>query len=118
MHFFLKVETDHFILLFYYYFFFFLPFLGPLLQHMKIPSLGVKLELQLLAYATATAILDPSHVFDLYHSLRQSWIPDPLSESRDQTCILMDTSQISFCCATMGTPFCFIYLFFGHTWSM
>ena len=34
-------------------------FLGPYLQHMEIPSLGVKLELQLLAYTTATATLDP-----------------------------------------------------------
>ena len=29
------------------------------LQHLKVPSLGVKLELQLLAYTTATAMLDP-----------------------------------------------------------
>ena len=29
-------------------------FLGPHLRHMEVPRLGVKLELQLLAYATAT----------------------------------------------------------------
>jgi len=28
---------------------------------------------------------------------------DPLSEARDQTCILMDTSQICFHCTTMGS---------------
>ena len=28
--------------------------------------------------------------------------PDALSEARDQTCILMDTSQICFHCTTMG----------------
>ena len=31
-------------------------------------------------------------------------IPDPLSQARGQTCILMDTSQIHFCWATTGTP--------------
>ena len=43
------------------------------------PRLGVKLELQLLATATATP--DPSHVFDLRHS---SW----------QCRILIETSWI------------------------
>ena len=41
-------------------------FLGPHLQHTEVPRLGVKLELQLLAYATAT--WDPSHIYDLHHS--------------------------------------------------
>ena len=34
-------------------------FLGPHLQHMDVPRLGVKLELYLLAYTTATAMQDP-----------------------------------------------------------
>lgn len=42
---------------------------------------------------------------DLYHS---SW--QHLSEARDQTCILMDTSQTGFHCAMMGTP-CIYFLF-------
>ena len=33
----------------------------------------------------------------LYHSSQQHWILNPLSKARDQTCILMDTSQIRFC---------------------
>jgi len=33
--------------------FFFFSFLGPHLQHMEVPGLGVKLELQLPAYTTA-----------------------------------------------------------------
>ena len=33
----------------------FFPFLGLHLQHMEVPSLGVKLELELPAYTTATA---------------------------------------------------------------
>ena len=33
-------------------------------------------------------------------------MPDPrrMSEARDRTPVLIDTSQIHFCCATMGTP--------------
>ena len=58
---------------------------------MEVPRLGVKLELQLLAYATAMATLDPSHIFDLRHSLQQCWILNLLSEARDRTHILVDT---------------------------
>ena len=54
--------------------------------------LGVELELQLLAYTTA----------------KQHGILNPLYEAGDRTQILMDTSQICFCCATMGNlPFSF-----------
>ena len=41
-------------------------FLGPHLRYMEVPGLGVELELQLLAYATAiTAMPDPSPVYNL-----------------------------------------------------
>ena len=66
--------------------------IGLQLWYMDIPRLGVELELQLLAYATATAMQDPSCIYDLYHSLQQCWILNPLSTARDQTCILIDTS--------------------------
>ena len=46
----------------------------------------VELKLQLLAYATAT-----TQSFNLRCSLWQHRILKPLSELRDQTCILMDT---------------------------
>ena len=59
---------------------------------MGVPRPGVKSELQLLAYTTATAMLDPSCVWDLHHSLQQRGILNPLSEARDQTYILMDIS--------------------------
>ena len=36
-----------------------------------------KSELQLRAYATATATGNPSHVCNLHSSLQQPWIPDP-----------------------------------------
>ena len=77
-------------------------FLGPHLQHMQVPRLGVESELQLPAYATATR--DQSCVFNLHHRSQQRQIPDPLSKARDRTCVLMDTSQIHFHCATMGIP--------------
>ena len=40
----------------------------------------VELELQLPAYATATATLGPSHIFNLHHSLQQCQILHPGSE--------------------------------------
>ena len=51
-------------------FFPFLSFSGLHSQHMKVPRLGAELELQLLAYAAATATPDPSHIGDLHHSSR------------------------------------------------
>ena len=75
-------------------FFFFFCFLGPHLQHVEVPRLEIKSELQLPAMATATAMWDPRRICDLHHSSRQPWIPDPLSEARDQTHILMDISQV------------------------
>ena len=71
---------------------------------MEVPRLGVVSELQLPAYATATATRDPGCMCNLHHSSQQGQIPDPLSKARDQTHILMDTSQIRFHCTTMGTP--------------
>ena len=49
---------------------------------MEVPRLGVKLELQLPAYTTATAMWDPSHICDLYHSSWQRWNLKPLREVR------------------------------------
>ena len=57
--------------------------LGLHLQHMELPRLGVKLELQLLAYTTATETQDLSCICNLHHSLRQRWILNPVSEARD-----------------------------------
>ena len=70
---------------------------------MEVSRLGVKSELLPLAYATATATQDLSHVCDLHHSSQQCQIFNPLSKARDGTCILMEASQIRFCWATMGT---------------
>ena len=67
-------------------------------------SSQAKSELQLPACTTATAMPDPSCVYDRHHSSRQCWILNPPKESRDQTRNLMDASQIHFCCTTTGTP--------------
>ena len=85
-------------------FYFIICFLGLHSQHTEVPRPGVELDLQLLAFTTTTATQDLSCICDIHHSSWQCQIPDPLSKARDQTCILMDTSQICFCCATTGTP--------------
>ena len=58
-------------------------FLQLYLQHMEVPRLGVKLELQVQTYTTAIAITDRSHICNPHHSLRQNQTLNPLSEARD-----------------------------------
>ena len=72
-------------------------------QHMEVPRPGVQSELQWPAYATATAMQDPSCFCDLHHSTRQCQILNPLREARDWT-FLTDTSWVPYLCATTGTP--------------
>ena len=78
-------------------------FVGLHLRHMDVPRLGVESELWLQACTTATATPDPSHIWDLHHTSQQCQILNPLIKARDRTCVLMDTSQIRFRWATMGT---------------
>ena len=59
---------------FYFFLSFFFCFLGLYPQHMEVPRLRVQSELQLPAYTTATAMEDPSQLWDLHHSSRQHWI--------------------------------------------
>ena len=61
---------------------------------MEVPRLGVQSELQLLTYTADAATLDPSHVCNPHRSSQQLWICNPLSEARNRTCILMDTSWV------------------------
>ena len=58
---------------------------------MEVPGLGVKSELQLAVYATATATPDPNCICDLFYSLWLHQILNPLNKARDQISILMDT---------------------------
>ena len=76
MYYFIKVICNQF------FFLFFFCFVGLHLQHMEVPRLGVKSYLQLLAYCTAPAMPDPSHVCDLHHSSLQHWILNPLRRPR------------------------------------
>ena len=91
------------------FFFFFLVFLGLHLWHMKVPRLGVELELQLPAYATATATQVLSCIFDLHRSLWQCWILSPLSEARDRTTSWWILVGFLACWPTMGTPVIFTF---------
>ena len=79
---------------------------------MKVPRLGVEMELHLQAYAivTATATPDPSRFFELHHSLQQPWILNPLSEARDSNLILMDTSQVLNLLSLSGNSRCLLIL--------
>ena len=61
---------------------------------MEVPGLEVKSELQLPAYPTATARPDMSHICGLHCGLKQHQILNSLSEPRDLTQILMDTSWV------------------------
>ena len=61
------------------------------MRHTEVPRLGVKSELQLLAYTTAMAMLDLGHIF----GLQQPRILNPLSEARDGTSIITDTISCS-----------------------
>ena len=90
-----------------FFFSFLFCFLGLYPRHMEVLRLGVQLELLLPACTTATVTSYPSRICDLHHSSRQRWILDPLSEARDQTRVLMDTSQVHYHCTTVGTPLIF-----------
>ena len=100
----------------WYFLFFFLSFgllafLGLHPRHLKVPRLGVQSELQLLAYITATATRDLGCICDLHQSSQQCWILNPLSEARDQTCVLT-LVRFTNSWATTGTPESYFLSFF------
>jgi len=67
-------------------------FLQPHLQHVEVPRLKAESELQRQAYATAPATPDLNHICDVFQSLGQRQILNPLKEARDQTCISQQLS--------------------------
>ena len=78
------------------FFFFFFFFLGPQWRHMEIPGcMGqIGAAAASLSHSHSHTGSEPSHIFNLHSSLWQCWILNPLSEARDQTCNLMDTSRV------------------------
>ena len=78
---------------------------------MELPRRGVKSELQLPAYSTATAMPDLSCICSLCHSLQQCLILNPLSEARGQTCVLMDTTRVLDLLSSSGNSFFFFFFF-------
>ena len=89
---------------FFLFLFLFFVFLLAHPWHLEVPRLRVKLEVQLLAYTTATATPDPSHVCTLHHSSWQCWILNPLSKAGDRTRNLKVPSRIHFSYATTEIP--------------
>ena len=79
---------------------------------MEVPRLGVKLELQLPAYTTATAMRDLSRICNLYHGSWQRRILNPLSKGRDRTATSWFLVGFVNHCATTGTPNILNFLFF------
>ena len=75
------------------YFFFSFSFSGLTCSICKFPGWDPS-ELQLLAYATATAIRDLSRIRNLRYSFWQHQILTPLGEAWGLTYILMDTSPV------------------------
>ena len=79
----IKEKADSlFIMDFFFLSFFFFCFLEPSIWHMEVPRLGFKLELQQLAYTTATSTQDLSRIFCIHRSWQRP-ILNPLSKARD-----------------------------------
>ena len=60
---------------------------------MEVPRLVARSELQVPAYPTATATPDLNCISNLRCRLWQCWILNPLSEAKDQTHILPETTS-------------------------
>ena len=63
---------------------------------MKVPRLGVKSELQLLACTTATATQDLSSICDLHCGSGECHVLNPPSEARDGIHVFMDPSWVCY----------------------
>ena len=93
----------YYLLLLFCFVLFFV-FLGPHPWSMEVSRLGVKSELQLLAYTTATATPHLSHVCDLHASSRQRWILNPWVRPGIKPMLSWILARFLTCWATTGTP--------------
>ena len=89
---------------------------------MEVPRLGVKLELQLQVYTTATATGDPYRVCDLHYSSWQCQILNQLSKAWDRTHILLHTSWVHNLLTHNGNSISVFFLsfpfFFSFLWPL
>ena len=74
----------------YFHFFFFFIMAAPVACGSLWATGGIGAAA--VAYTTAMATLDPSHICDLCRSLLQCRILNPLSKARDRNCILAETT--------------------------
>ena len=82
------------VITFCFVLFCFVLFLAPYPRYMEGPRLRVESELQLRAYTAATATPDLCRVRGLQHSSQHRQTLSPLSEARDGTRVLMDSSRV------------------------
>ena len=93
--------------------FFFFTFLGPHLQHVEVPRLGIEKKLQLLAYATATATRNPSAIFVRAHPNARSlthWVRPGIKPT--SSWILVRWTQFLLSRDGNSSSFLFILFFF------
>ena len=83
---------------------FYFTFFRAQVQHIEVPRLGVELELQLLAYPTATAMWDPSLISNLHHSLWNAGSLTHWARPGIKPASSWRLSQVRYCWGTTGTP--------------
>ena len=88
-----RVGYSHLSCIGNYHFLFFSFFFPPLFFRATPAAYGSS---QARGQIGAIAMLDLSHVYDLPLSSQQYQILNPLSQARDQTRVLMDTSQVLY----------------------
>ena len=90
-----------------FFFFFFVFFLAAPAAYGSYQARGlIGAAAPSLCHSQGIATPDLRLVWELHHSPWQRRILNPLSETREQTCILMDTRQVCYCWAMMETPTC------------
>ena len=77
---------------------------------METPRLGVELEVQLQAYATATATWDPSHVYNLHHSSTAMPDPQPTHQMRPGIEPASSGTLVRFISAVPQQELCIIFI--------